>query len=85
MKQSWRTCHVAQDADPSDFGIGWITYAQLQQRSDSLENFVLCRGRYMPHAVITYRNFWLSGSPHRPAVLRDFSNGAGWPAIGPCQ
>jgi hypothetical protein len=84
VKQSCRTCHVAQDADTSNNGIGWITYGQLQSRRGFLDSFVLCDSRVMPHAVITYRNFWLSASPHRPAVLRTFSNGAGWPAIGPC-
>lgn len=85
VKQSCRTCHVAQDADTSDNGIGWISYGQLRGRRGFLDSFVLCDSRVMPHAVITYRNFWLSTSPHRPAVLRTFSNGAGWPAIGPCQ
>jgi hypothetical protein len=86
VKQSCRTCHVAFDADTSNNGIGWISYDQLRQRRQNglLQNFALCGGRQMPHAVITYRNFWLSASPHRPAVLRDFTNGAGWPALGPC-
>jgi hypothetical protein len=86
VKQSCRTCHVALDADTSDGGIGWITYEQLRKRREFgiLKDFALCEGRIMPHAVITYRNFWLSNLPHRPAVLRTFSNGAGWPAIGPC-
>lgn len=85
VKQSCRTCHVALDADPSQNGIGWTSYDQLQLRRGFLDNFVLCTGRVMPHAVITYRNFWLSASPHRPAVLRTFQNGGGWPQIGPCQ
>ena len=85
VKRSCRTCHVAFDADTSNNGIGWISYGQLEQRRPFLDSFVLCNSRFMPHAVTTYRNFWLSGSPHSPAVLRDFSNGAGWPAIGECQ
>jgi len=87
VKQSCRTCHVAQDADTSNNGIGWITYEQLRRRREFgiLQDIALCEGRIMPHAVITYRNFWLSALPHQPAVLRTFSNGAGWPAIGPCQ
>jgi len=86
VKQSCRTCHVALDADTSNNGIGWISYEQLRLRREFgiLQNIALCEGRFMPHAVITYRNFWLSASPHRPAVLRDFTNGAGWPALGPC-
>ena len=84
VKQSCRTCHVALDADTSSGGIGWISYDQLRQRQPLLDFFVLCTGRFMPHSVITYRNFWLSGGPHQPAVLRDFS-GTGWTPIGPCQ
>ncbi len=86
VKQSCRTCHIALDASLAPSGIGWLTYAQFQQRRTGglLQSFALCTPRTMPHAVITYRNFWLSGSPHRPAVLRTFSNGAGWPAIGAC-
>lgn len=89
VKQSCRTCHIALDADTGEFGLGWITYDQLRFRRNlnefaNLGRYVLCGSRIMPHAVITYRNFWLSTSPHRPAVLRTFSNGTGWPAIGPC-
>lgn len=86
VKQSCRTCHVAFDADTSNNGIGWISYEQLRQRRNNglLQDYALCDPRFMPHAVITYRNFWLSASPHRPAVLRDFANGVGWPAIGSC-
>lgn len=84
VKQSCRTCHVGLDAEPSSAGIGWITYEQLRIRRGVLDYYVLCDGRFMPHAVTTYRNFWLSASPHRPAVLRTFSNGPGWQPIGPC-
>ncbi|TIL41860.1 MAG: carboxypeptidase regulatory-like domain-containing protein [Mesorhizobium sp.] len=85
VKHSCRTCHVGLDSNSGPAGIGWISYDQLRGRRGFLDNFVLCEGRIMPHAVITYRNFWLSGSPHQPAVLRNFSNGSGWSAIGPCQ
>jgi hypothetical protein len=86
VKQSCRTCHVALDANPSNDGIGWISYGQLEnpQRQQNLDYLVLCDGRFMPHAVITYRNFWLSASPHRPAVLRNFTKSPGWPQIGSC-
>jgi cytochrome c5 len=89
VKQSCRTCHVAFDADTSGSGIGWISYDQLRLRRGGglLQSFALCESRFMPHAVTTYRNFWLSGSPHQPAALRNFTNatvGAEWAAIGPC-
>ena len=85
VKHSCRTCHVGLDGSAANSGIGWISYEQLRLRQGLLDSFVLCDGRVMPHAVITYRNFWLSASPHRPAALRTFANGAGWPAIGPCN
>lgn len=84
VKSSCRTCHVALDANTSSNGIGWISYDQLQQRRDFLDSFILCESREMPHAVITYRNFWLSANPHRPAILRDFQTGD-WSKIGPCK
>jgi hypothetical protein len=83
VKQSCRTCHVALDADTTDNGLGWISYGQLRQRRGILPYIALCDGRVMPHAVIAYRNFWLSALPHRPAVLRDFAKGD-WPALGAC-
>ena len=85
IKQSCRTCHVALDPDPTELGIGWTSYEQLKFYYDFLDNIVLCRSRVMPHAVTTYRNFWLSAGPHRPAVLRDFVDGADWPAYGVCE
>lgn len=83
VKQSCRTCHVALDADATSAGIGFFTYDQLEARHGFLSYIALCQGRVMPHSVITYRNFWLSSSPHRPAVLRDFTK-PGWPQLGPC-
>ena len=85
VKHSCRTCHIALDASSANTGIGWITYDQLRGRKSFLDLFVLCEGRVMPHAVTTYRNFWLSTGPHQPAVMRSFSNGSGWTPIGPCQ
>ena len=85
VKSSCRTCHVALDSNATDFGINWTSYGQLKRRRNILSDFVLCDSRFMPHAVTTYRNFWLSALPHRPAVLRDFNDGSDWPALGPCQ
>jgi hypothetical protein len=82
VKQSCRTCHVAFTDDTSPGGLNWTTYAQLTTRQPGLKTFVLCtRYRYMPHSVITYRNFWLS-SPNQPAVLRTYSDGSVWTPIG---
>ncbi len=91
VKASCRTCHVAFDDDATRNGNSWTTYEQLTFRRSFLENYVLCGGtarsdyRYMPHAVVTYRNFWLSGTPHRPGVLRSYADGATWPTFGECS
>jgi hypothetical protein len=85
VRNSCRTCHVALGPGTGDqIDVDWTSYNQLKREHPLLKSFVLCQSRYMPHAIITYRNFWLSASPHRPAVLRDFSDGADWTELGPC-
>ncbi len=85
VKPSCRTCHVAFDDDSSPTGNNWTTYDQMKLRHDTVKSFVLCNSRFMPHAATTYRNFWLSGSPHQPGALRNYSDGAAWVALGECQ
>jgi hypothetical protein len=85
VKRSCRTCHVALDDGTTQDKLDWVTYDQLKLRHDFLKSIVLCSGRLMPHAVVTYRNFWLSGSPHRPGVLRTYTDGSAWTALGDCQ
>lgn len=83
IRHSCRTCHVALDSD-----LDWTDYEQLKLRrgfGDFLKDFVLCETRIMPHAVITYRNFWLSAAPHRPAAFRNYQDGSDWEEIGPCE
>ncbi|MDC0710297.1 hypothetical protein POL68_17610 [Stigmatella sp. ncwal1] len=42
-------------------------------------------GKSMPHALTTYRNFWLSNGPHQPTGLGLFT-AADWAAFpGGCQ
>ncbi len=84
IKVSCRTCHVAFDDGNQDFKLNFTTYNQLKACNGFLENFLLCDGCRMPHAVVTYRNFWLSGSPHEPGVMRAFFDGADWPAFLNC-
>ena len=85
VANSCRTCHIAFVSSENAGGLNWNRYDQLRGRHDFLKSFVLCEDRYMPHAVITYRNFWLSGSPHRPGALRNFSDGSNWTQLGVCQ
>ncbi|MEQ1727364.1 MAG: carboxypeptidase regulatory-like domain-containing protein, partial [Vicinamibacterales bacterium] len=88
---SCRTCHVAFANDDAEFGNTWTTYEQFQRVHDTIKDYVLCGSdapadyRYMPHAAVTYRNFWLSGAPHRPGVLRNYSDGATWAKLGECD
>jgi hypothetical protein len=84
VKRSCRTCHVAFGDSNSASGVNWIRYDQLKLRQGTLKSFVLCNNRFMPHAVITYRNFWLSSSPHQPGALRNYADGSDWPAFGAC-
>jgi hypothetical protein len=40
-------------------------------------------GRLMPHAEVTYRRFWLSTAPHRPAAI-GAAGVDGWAPGDPC-
>ena len=84
VAESCRTCHIAFGSD-QDQGLNWNSYAQLKQKHTGFDAIgsAVCSARYMPHALITYRNFWLSTGPHRPGVLASFS-AADWTAIGTC-
>jgi hypothetical protein len=83
VEKSCRTCHVAFVSDDLSFGLNWNSFDQFKNRHFSIESYVCGPNRYMPHAKITYNNFWLSTSPSRPAKLRDFS-APGWAPIGTC-
>jgi hypothetical protein len=76
---SCRTCHVALRGTLID----WTTYDQFRDERSSIR-FRVCsaNGKIMPHAAITYNNFW---SNHRPDVLKTFEKLPEWPAIGTCQ
>jgi hypothetical protein len=95
VKVSCRTCHIAFDSNNDSGGIDWNRYDQLvRQVSGRGFNFIegyavgtslsgTGSGRIMPHALVTYRNFWLNKTPvHRPAFLWNYSDGTRWPQIG---
>jgi hypothetical protein len=76
VSKSCRTCHVAFSQTSAVSGITWTTYPQFQahqQNVGTVHDFVCGDSKLMPHALITYRNFWLSTGPHRPDVLGTFS------------
>ncbi|MEO8066481.1 MAG: hypothetical protein ABI599_02185 [Flavobacteriales bacterium] len=80
VAKSCRTCHVALRED-----INWSTYEQLKGAyPPTLKSYALCDGRIMPHAAVTYRNYWLSALPHSPEELRTFSDGT-WTPLGDCE
>ncbi len=62
VKTSCRACHATRDA-----GLDWNTYTVLH---DNLSvKSVVCNLHVMPQAQVTFRNFWLSTTPNRPAAL----------------
>lgn len=73
---SCRTCHIAQPDNTSAGGTSGIDFTKY----DDAGTFADFKGRvfqsafcgpnkYMPHAKVTYENFWLSTSPARPQFL----------------
>jgi cytochrome c5 len=88
VEKSCRTCHVAFVSANTLSGINWATFDQFKYKHDPVHGdpiggYVCGPGRYMPHALITYRNFWLSTNPSQSAKLRDFIT-TGWLQIGNC-
>jgi outer membrane protein assembly factor BamB len=80
---SCRTCHTAQRSVSDNSTISWATYAEFQKERAVIQAFV-CNpsSQNMPHALVTYNNFWLS---NRPAALAAFSDGTDWPPFGSCN
>lgn len=67
-----RTCHVAQ---PS------ADWTQASQWGSFLTGYICADPRLMPHAEVPFKKFWLSQSPHAPALMFGPSPGLGG---GPC-
>jgi hypothetical protein len=87
VAKACRTCHVAFDTAKS-----WATYDQLKSYRPLL-GFYICGGdpsqgatdfseakksRLMPHAVVTFKNFWLDSNAY--TTLGNYS-AAGWASI----
>lgn len=79
VAKSCRTCHVALETDPRTKGLSWISFEEFLHRRDDIINAV-CGDIIMPHANITFTNFWRSD---RPATFASFST-TGWDAVGQC-
>ncbi|HYE06644.1 MAG TPA: carboxypeptidase regulatory-like domain-containing protein [Planctomycetota bacterium] len=86
IAKSCRTCHVAfpnaSEAPGEIYAqFAWDTYEQLKARQSFLHTVALCGGdRTMPHALITYQNYWLLDGGQAAATLNAFSDGSDWPA-----
>ncbi len=65
-----RTCHVSQ----SSFG-DWTLESGFVGFASSIDGAVCGSSRYMPHAEVTFKKFWLSTNPHGPAYLADSALG----------
>jgi hypothetical protein len=80
VRESCRTCHTTRQGY-----VAWniFTPGGFKEEGFSIKSFVCGPGRIMPNAKVTYRNFWLSTAPHRPAAL---GNGGldNWAPADPC-
>jgi hypothetical protein len=86
VKVSCRTCHIAFDSSDDSGGKDWNRYDQMVARHDFIADLAAGSNRIMPHALVTYRNFWLKGIRIDFGAYADptLLNGAPkWPAIGP--
>lgn len=79
VAQGCRTCHSAQSP-----ALDWDSYAEFAA-SRAIIHFDVCTVKAMPHANITFKNLWLSDSPHAPDVLGSYTGPNGWGApLGAC-
>jgi hypothetical protein len=98
VKVSCRTCHIAFDSSDDSTGLDWNRYDQMSLtgfRNDFIRllavgpNWTTGSARIMPHALVTYRNFWLQTTVHpnpqgsRAQRLWEYVDGANWAAFGP--
>ena len=91
VKVSCRTCHIAFDSNDDSSGNDWNRYDQFTIRRSFIGSYAIgatiatpSSGRVMPHALVTYRNFWIDRQPdHRAEVLWLFDDPPDWtPALG---
>jgi hypothetical protein len=85
VAKSCRTCHLAQDSASNNDSISWDTYDQFVADRPTIQDYVCGQQKEMPHALITFKNFWLSKNPHSPDSLAKFQSLPEWPAFGSCK
>ncbi|QDV09462.1 hypothetical protein Poly30_50200 [Planctomycetes bacterium Poly30] len=71
IAESCRTCHVAHDGIPFNTIANFDDSGFMEFYLNYYVSTTPSTGT-MPHALITYRNFWLSESPFRPQSVLDF-------------
>jgi hypothetical protein len=78
VAKSCRTCHIALSNDTSRFGLNWTSFDQFKQYRPRIKQDIYGEPKSMPHAKITYENFWSEHSPTRADILKKFQL-PGWP------
>jgi mono/diheme cytochrome c family protein len=85
VAKSCRSCHIALEPADSPVGmnepdkLSFMTFEQFQTRRHDILTSVCGTKKRMPHARVTYENFW-TAAPSRIDVLLDFK-AQGWAAL----
>ena len=70
VKPSCRSCHNTRNSFVSwDTWDGPGAFDGFKEEGGTIKALVCGPTRVMPHAKVTFNNFWLSTNPHRPAAL----------------
>jgi hypothetical protein len=78
-----RTCHYSLSNS-----VNWDTYQSVVNKSNrtTIQLYVCKKGPFMPHAAITYLNFWQNrhGFPKSPPQFLGAYTDVNWPSFGGC-
>jgi hypothetical protein len=81
---SCRTCHIAFRFQAHLPDIDWTTYQQFALNASGIQAFVCGQRKSMPHALITFRNFWQTSHTRELAQFAEPDPDA-WEAFGSCD
>ncbi len=78
VEKSCRTCHVAIGNGPS---LDWTDYATFESHQATIQSIVCSNDStfQMPHAWITYLNYWRHATPTYPAKSLAQYSAPSWP------
>jgi hypothetical protein len=85
VAKSCRTCHVALVSSYSNSVMSWTSYNQFQAEKGRIQSFVCGKNKFMPHAFVTFSNFWLRDDKSGPATLASFKDTNWDPPFGDCK